>query len=245
MTIAAAHARPVRRGRSGRPRVARVGGDRRATEWLNSPRLTPSSLAGKVVLVDFCTYTCINWLRTLPYIRAWAQKYRQGLVVIGVHTPEFAFETERRQRPSCGAADEDRYPVVIDNDYSIWRAFKNQYWPALYFVDRAGRVRQHHFGEGEYEQSEKVIQRLLAEAGAGGLRDGVVSVDADGVEAPADWDNLKSPENYVGYERTRELRVAVAAPSWTAAASMRPPRDWRSINGRWLASGRWAGRRPP
>ena len=131
--------------------LAALGG---AAEWLNSPRLTPSSLAGKVVLVDFWTYTCINWLRTLPYVRAWAQKYREGLVVIGVHTPEFAFERNVDNVRRAVGQMRIEYPVAIDNDYSIWRAFKNQYWPALYFIDARGRVREHHFGEGEYERSE-------------------------------------------------------------------------------------------
>ena len=131
----------------------------RASEWLNSPRLTPEALAGKVVLVQFCTYTCINWLRTLPYVRAWERKYRQQLVVIGVHTPEFAFE-HNVDNVRCALQQMNvTYPVVMDNDYAIWRAFDNNSWPALYFVDARGRVRQHHFGEGEYEQSEKAIQR--------------------------------------------------------------------------------------
>ena len=173
-----------------------------AAEWLNSPRLTPSSLAGKVVLVDFCTYTCINWLRTLPYIRAWAQKYRQGLVVIGVHTPEFAFESDIDNVRRAVRQMRIDYPIAIDNDYAIWRAFNNQYWPALYFVDARGQIREHHFGEGEYDRSEKIIQRLLAETGASGFGEGAASVDASGVEAPADWGSLKSPENYVGYDRT-------------------------------------------
>src|SRR5262245_48984394 len=133
----------------------------RATEWLNSPRLSAASLQGKVVLVDFCTYTCINWLRTLPYIRAWEQKYRQNLVVIGVHTPEFPFERTLENVRRAVQQMKIDYPVVVDNDYSIWRAFKNQYWPALYFIDARGRIRQHHFGEGGYERSEMAIQRLL------------------------------------------------------------------------------------
>jgi thiol-disulfide isomerase/thioredoxin len=182
--------------------LAALGG---ATEWLNSPRLTPSSLAGKVVLVDFWTYTCINWLRTLPYVRAWAQKYRAGLVLIGVHTPEFAFERNVDNVRRAVKETRIEYPVVIDNDYSIWRAFNNQYWPALYFIDARGRVRQHHFGEGEYERSEKTIQQLLAETGTGGISGGSVSVDAKGLEVAADWANLKSPENYVGHERTENF----------------------------------------
>ena len=172
----------------------------RAGEWINSPRLSAESLAGRVVLVDFCTYTCINWLRTLPYVRAWAQKYSQGLVVIGVHTPEFPFEQNLDNVRRAMKELRVEYPVVIDNDYSIWRAFDNHYWPALYFIDGRGRNRQHHFGEGEYERSEMSIQKLLAESGSVNAT-GVVSVEARGVEAPADWGSLKSPETYVGYDR--------------------------------------------
>ena len=205
MTIAAAHLGKLGTvdAKDGGPlELAAVGS---AAEWLNSPRLTPSSLAGRVVLVDFWTYTCINWLRTLPYRRAWAQKYRQGLVVIGVHTPEFGFEKNVDSVRRAVGQMRVEYPVVIDNDYAIWRAFKNQYWPALYFIDARGRVREHHVGEGEYDRSEMIIQRLLAEAGAGGPRDGVVSVEASGVEVAADWDSLRSPENYVGYDRTENF----------------------------------------
>ena len=174
----------------------------RATQWLNSPPLSAASLDGKVVLVQFCTYTCINWLRTLPYVRAWAAKYRQGLVVIGVHTPEFAVErnidTVRR------AVQEMRieFPIAIDNDYAIWHAFNNQYWPALYFIDGRGKVREHHFGEGEYDRSETIIQRLLAENGSAAVGGRAVPVEVSKVEAAADWDSLRSPENYVGYDRT-------------------------------------------
>ena len=183
--------------------LAAIGG---AAEWLNSPRLPPSSLEGKVVLVDFWTYTCINWLRTLPYIRAWAQKYREALVVIGVHTPEFAFERDLDNVRRAVRQMRIEYPVAIDNDYAIWRAFRNQHWPALYFIDARGRVRQHHFGEGDYQRSESAIQRLLAETGVGDLREGdAVSVDAQGIEAAADWDNLKSPETYVGYDRAQNF----------------------------------------
>ena len=138
----------------------------RATEWLNSPRLAATQLAGKVVLVDFCTYSCINWLRTLPYRRAWAQKYSPGLVLIGVHTPEFGFEKSIDNVRRALRQMNVQYPVVIDNDYAIWRAFDNNYWPALYFLDGRGRVRGQHFGEGEYESSERRIQRMLADAGA-------------------------------------------------------------------------------
>jgi thiol-disulfide isomerase/thioredoxin len=208
-----------------------------AAEWLNSARLTADGLAGKVVLVNFCTYTCINWLRQLPYVRAWAQKYGRELVVLGVHTPEFAFEQNVDNVRRALQQLKVTYPVVIDNDYAIWRAFDNNYWPALYFVDARGRVRQHHFGEGEYEQSEKGIQRLLAEAGGTGFRDGdVVSVEAGGVEAPADWANLRSPENYVGYRRTehfaspggieRDRRRLYAAPASLALNQWALAGDW-------------------
>jgi thiol-disulfide isomerase/thioredoxin len=176
------------------------------TEWLNSPPLTAASLRGKVVLIDFWTYTCINWLRTLPYVRAWAEKYRdRGLVVIGVHTPEFPFEHDIDNVRRAAQDMRLDYPVAIDNDYAIWRGFRNQYWPALYFVDAQGRVRRHQFGEGAYDQAEKIIQQLLAEAGAAGIGHDLVSVDAGGVEAAADWEGLKSPENYVGYERTERF----------------------------------------
>lgn len=177
-----------------------------ATGWLNSQPLSADSLRGKVVLVQFCTYTCINWLRTLPYVRAWAEKYSgQGLTAVGVHTPEFPFEkdVENVRR----ALNEMRvvYPIALDDDYGVWRAFENRYWPALYFVDARGRVRHHHFGEGAYEQSERVIQQLLAEAGASGVGRELVTADARGIEAAADWDSLKSPENYLGHERTENF----------------------------------------
>jgi thiol-disulfide isomerase/thioredoxin len=177
-----------------------------ATGWLNSPPLTPAGLRGKVVLVNFWTYTCINWLRQLPYVRAWARKYSgQGLVVIGVHTPEFGFEhnvDNVRRAVKDMSVD---YPVAIDDDYAVWRAFDNNYWPALYFADAQGRIRHHHFGEGEYQQSEMVIQQLLAEAGSAGIGHDLVSVDPQGAEAAADWAALGSPENYTGYERTEHF----------------------------------------
>jgi len=177
----------------------------RATEWLNSPRLAPSDLLGKVVVVNFCTYTCINWLRTLPYVRAWADKYKQGLVVLGVHTPEFPFEKDLGNVRRAVQQMKISHPIVIDNDYAIWRAFRNQYWPALYFVDTRGRIRDRHFGEGEYEQSESKIRRLLMDAGVASSSAGVVPVAANGVEWAADWANLKSPENYLGHERTENF----------------------------------------
>jgi thiol-disulfide isomerase/thioredoxin len=177
-----------------------------ATQWINTQPLTTSGLRGKVVLVQFCTYSCINWLRTLPYVRAWAEKYRnQGLVVLGVHAPEFEFEKDVERVRRALKDMQVEYPIAMDNEHSIWRAFKNEYWPALYLVDAQGRIRHHHFGEGEYEQSETIIQQLLAEAGTGASGRELVSVDARGFEAAADWGNLKSPENYVGYERTEKF----------------------------------------
>ena len=209
----------------------------RANEWLNSPPLTAPALRGKVVLIDFWTYTCINWLRTLPYVRAWDEKYRsQGLVVIGVHAPEFAFEKNINNVRWAVKEMRAGYPVAVDNEHVIWRAFKNQYWPALYFIDAQGRVRHQHFGEGSYEQSEMIIQRLLNEAGVGGIGDDLVSVDARGLEAAADWGSLKSPENYVGYERTQNF----ASPG---GAVLDKPRMYelptRLRLNEWALSGDW------
>jgi len=179
---------------------------RGATGWLNSPPLTPAGLRGKVVLVNFWTYTCINWLRQLPYVRAWAAKYAgQGLVVVGVHTPEFGFEHDPANVQRAVRDFGVDYPVAIDSDYAVWLAFDNHYWPALYFADAQGRIRHHHFGEGEYQQAEMVIQQLLAEAGSAGVGHELVSADARGIEAPADWASLRSPENYTGYERTENF----------------------------------------
>jgi thiol-disulfide isomerase/thioredoxin len=174
-----------------------------ATGWLNSPPLTTDGLRGQVVLVNFWTYTCINWLRQLPYLRAWARKYSgRGLVVVGVHTPEFAFEHDLGNVRRAVQEMRIDYPVAIDNDYAVWSAFANRYWPALYFADAQGRIRHHHFGEGEYQQSEMVIQQLLAAAGSSDAGRGLVSVDARDAEAPADWATLRSAENYAGYGRT-------------------------------------------
>jgi thiol-disulfide isomerase/thioredoxin len=208
-----------------------------ATGWLNSPPLTPDGLHGKVALVNFWTYTCINWLRQLPYVRAWAGKYSdQGLVVIGVHTPEFSFE---HNLDNVRRAVQDMrvgYPVAIDNDYAVWRAFDNYYWPALYFADARGQIRHHHFGEGEYRQSEMVIQQLLAEAGYTGAGHELVSVDARGIEAPADWASLRSPENYTGYQRTENFAspggvVLGKRHAYTVPAQLR-------LN-QWALSGDW------
>jgi thiol-disulfide isomerase/thioredoxin len=173
-----------------------------ATGWLNSLPLTERDLRGNVVLVNFWTYTCINWLRQLPYVRAWAEKYSgKGLVVIGVHTPEFSFEHDGDNVRRAVQEMRVGYPVAIDSDYAVWRAFDNHYWPALSVADAQGRIRHHYFGEGEYQRSEMIIQQLLVDAGFETSRD-MVSVDAHGVEAPADWTTLRSPENYTGYGRT-------------------------------------------
>ena len=177
-----------------------------ATAWLNSPPLTAEGLRGKVVLVDFWTYSCINCLRSLPYVRAWAEKYKDaGLVVIGVHAPEFAFE---KDLGNVGRAVRDLrigYPVAVDNDYALWRGFDNHYWPAHYFIDAEGRIRAHHFGEGEYERSEAIIRRLLAEAGKSASLEGVAGVRAEGVQAPSDFAAVGSPETYIGYERAEHF----------------------------------------
>jgi thiol-disulfide isomerase/thioredoxin len=181
-----------------------------ATEWLNSPPLTPSGLRGTVVLVGFWTYTCVNWLRQLPYLRAWAQKYAdRGLVVIGVHTPEFSFERDLDNVLRAVADSGIDYPVAVDSDYRVWNAFANHYWPALYFADAQGRIRHHQFGEGEYQRSEMVIQRLLAEAGSSGWDQGPAPVDARGAQAPADWADVRSAENYTGYQRTEGVNLVM------------------------------------
>ncbi|MBO3273795.1 cytochrome c biogenesis protein DipZ [Pseudomonas schmalbachii] len=177
-----------------------------AVEWLNSPPLSAESLRGKVVLVDFWTYSCINCLRALPYVKAWADKYRdQGLVVIGVHAPEFAFERDVGNVTKAMRKLGIDYPVAIDNDYAIWRAFDNQYWPAHYFIDANGRIRHHHFGEGEYEQSERVIQQLLRESGAQKVAAGLIDVRAEGVQQAADMQQMRSPETYLGYDRAENF----------------------------------------
>jgi thiol-disulfide isomerase/thioredoxin len=208
-----------------------------ATGWLNSQPLTKADLRGKVVLVDIWTYTCINWLRTVPYVRGWAAKYKeQGLVVIGVHAPEFRFE---KDLDNVRRAAKDRridFPIAIDNDYAIWRALDNHYWPALYVVDAQGRIRYHHFGEGEYERSERIIQQLLSEAGFSGIGDQPAVVDARGVEAEADWAHLKSPENYLGHERTENFvspgGAVVDKPRVYAAPARVKRNDW-ALSGDW------------
>jgi thiol-disulfide isomerase/thioredoxin len=181
-----------------------------ATGWLNSEPLTPDDLRGKVVLVDFWTYTCINWLRTLGYVRAWWEKYAdQGLVVVGVHTPEFPFERDVENIREAVKDMRVEYPVAIDSDYRVWNAFANSYWPAVYIADAEGKIRHHQFGEGGYEECERVIQRLLRDAGRDGFGHDVVAVDLEGFEVQADWAHLQSPETYLGYQHGRNF----ASPS--------------------------------
>ena len=177
-----------------------------AIQWLNSPPLSAEALRGKVVLVDFWTYSCINCIRAIPYVKAWAEKYKdQGLVVIGVHAPEFAFEKNVDNVKKAIGDLGITYPVAIDNDYAIWRAFDNQYWPAHYFIDAEGRIRHHHFGEGEYDQSERVIQELLAEAGKQNVAGGIVDVKATGAEAASNQNDVQSSETYVGWQRSENF----------------------------------------
>ena len=211
-----------------------------ATEWLNSGPLTPAALKGKVVLIDFWTYSCINCLRALPYVRAWAEKYKdQGLVVIGVHTPEFAFERKIANVRSAVADLKVGYPVAIDNEYRIWRAFDNSYWPAHYFIDAQGRLRHHHFGEGEYDESERVIQQLLAEAGNRDMPATLVSVNATGAEAAASMGDVKSPETYLGHDRAENFVSpgGVVADKSNVYAAATPQLNQWSLAGDWTIGG--------
>jgi thiol-disulfide isomerase/thioredoxin len=212
-----------------------------ATTWLNSQPLTPADLHGHVVAYDFWTYTCVNWLRTLPYLRSWAGRYREhGLIVIGVHTPEFAFEHELANVQEAVGAHRIDYPVAVDNDYAIWRAFDNHYWPALYLADADGAIRHHQFGEGGYADVERVIKELLEQAGGRDLPHGVVHVDAVGVEAAADWDHLASPETYLGsLQGERFAAVRVDDPAKPRAYAL--PERLR-LN-QWALGGDWTIRR--
>jgi Thioredoxin like C-terminal domain len=178
-----------------------------ATEWLHSPPLDPAGLRGRVVVIDFCTYTCINWIRTLPFVRAWADGYRDdGLVVIGVHTPEFSFERDHENIRRALEQMRVTWPIAVDSDYAVWNAFANHYWPALYFIDAEGRIRHHRFGEGDEARSEIVIQQLLAEAGADVVvGEGLVPIEAAASETPADWGSLNTGETYLGYRKTENL----------------------------------------
>ena len=210
-----------------------------ATEWLNTKPLTAEDLKGKVVLIDFWTYSCINCLRAIPYVRAWAEKYKDhGLVVIGVHAPEFAFERNVDNVKKALSTLKIEYPVAIDNDYKIWRAFDNEYWPAHYFIDAQGRIRHHHFGEGEYDESEKVIQQLLAEAGDKNVPAGIVSVNGSGAEAASDKADVGSPETYIGYDRADHFASpggVVQDKSHVYATGPMQLNDW-SLAGDWTIS---------
>jgi thiol-disulfide isomerase/thioredoxin len=208
----------------------------RATAWLNSAPLTAADVRGKVVLVDFWTYTCINWLRTLPYVRAWAERYKDdGLVVLGVHTPEFSFEADIANVRRSVEQMQIEYPIAVDNDRAIWRGFANHYWPALYFLDAAGRVRDHHFGEGDYEESEARIRQLLTDDGRriDGERAGV---EAHGFEVGADWDSLKSPETYVGSQKADNFASPGGA---TRNIAQRYRLADRLRLNQWALSGEW------
>ena len=205
-----------------------------ATEWLNSAPLTPQGLRGKVVLVDFWTYTCANWSRTLPYVRAWAEKYRdQGLVVIGAHTPEFPFEKDIENVRWAAKAMNVNYPIAVDSDYAVWRAFNNNYWPAVYIADVNGRIQYHHFGEAAYDEQEKVIKRLLRESGKN-VDDALVKVNPRGLEVAADYGTLRSPETYLGYAR---------GDSFAGDAFQNGPREYTvpqtlGLN-QWALAGNW------
>lgn len=230
-------AQAARLGPGGRPIEREMPSIADATAWINSSPLAPADLRGKVVLVEFWTYTCINWLRAHPYVRAWVEKYRdKGLLVVGVHTPEFPFEADIENVRRAVQDMRIHYPIAVDSDYAIWRAFNNHYWPAFYFVDAQGRIRHHQFGEGAYEQSEMIIRRLLAEAGSSGIGPDLVSVNGQGAEAAADWANLRTPEIYLGYDRTENFSSpgdAVLGKSRTYAAPARLALNHWALSGDW------------
>lgn len=208
-----------------------------ATGWLNSAPLTREALLGRVVLVDFWTYTCVNWIRTLPYLRAWAAKYEEaGLTVVGVHTPEFGFERDSANVAAQARKLRVEYPIAVDNDYRVWGDFGNHFWPAVYIADPAGLIRHHHFGEGEYPQTEMVIQRLLLDAGARDLDQDLVTVEPRGLEVPADWPSLRSPETYLRFGQGNGFvsaeDVALDEPRVHTAATRLPLNSW-SLSGNW------------
>jgi thiol-disulfide isomerase/thioredoxin len=208
-----------------------------ATGWLNSPPLTAGELRGKVVLVDFWTYTCVNWLRTLGYVRAWAEKYRdQGLVVIGVHTPEFPFERDDDNVREAAKDMKVEYPIALDPYYAVWEAFSNRYWPAVYIADAEGRIRHHQFGEGGYEECERVIRALLRASGQEGVSDDIVTPALDGLEAQADWATLESLETYLGYEQARNFASPGGAELDEPRAYAAP--DRLKVN-QWALTGHW------
>lgn len=208
-----------------------------ATGWLNSEPLTPEGLRGKVVAVDFCTYTCINWLRSLPYVRAWSETYAdQGLVVIGAHTPEFAFERDVENIRRALASMNVRYPTAIDSDFGVWNAFANHYWPALYLIDADGRIRYHWFGEGDYDRSEVVIRQLLTDAGAEGIGEDFAPIDPLGPEVQADWDNLQTPETYLGYRQALNFASPGGLTPDVSREYTRPEMLGRN---HWALAGEW------
>ena len=211
-----------------------------ATGWLNSEPLTPEGLRGRVVLVDVWTYTCVNWLRTLPYVRAWAARYADaGLTVVGVHTPEFAFERDRDNIVAQSRALGVEYPIAVDSDYGVWRALDNHFWPALYLADRDGRIRFHHFGEGEYEMTEMAIQQLLRDGGGVDIDQDLVDVEPVGLEVAADWRTLRSPETYTGYRQSTGFAQAEVSrfdePATYAAPGRLPLNAW-ALAGTWTVA---------
>jgi thiol-disulfide isomerase/thioredoxin len=213
-----------------------------ATGWLNSSPLTTADLLGKVVLVDFWTYTCINWLRTLAYVRAWAEKYEgQGFVVVSVHTPEFPFERDTGNVVEAARSMSVEYPIALDPEYAVWQAFSNRYWPAAYIADAEGRIRHHQFGEGGYGECERVIQQLLHEAGHDGVHDDLVSVSPDGYEAQADWTNLATPETYLGYQQGQNFAspggVTIDKPRAYSLPDRLKLNSW-GLAGDWTVEGR-------
>jgi thiol-disulfide isomerase/thioredoxin len=220
-----------------------------ATGWLNSDPLTPEDLRGRVVLVDFWTYTCVNWLRTLPYLRAWAAKYEDdGLTVVGVHTPEFGFEGNIDNVVAQSRNLGVEYPVALDSDYAVWGAFANHFWPALYIADDEGRIRFHHFGEGDYPMTEMVIQQLLLDAGADDIDQDLVMVDPRGLEVAADWQTLQSPETYVGYNQSTGFAQEAIASFDEPHVYTLPERlrlnSW-GLSGTWTVAGHAAALHEP
>jgi thiol-disulfide isomerase/thioredoxin len=229
-------------GTSAVPVEGHLPGFEGTTGWLNSAPLTDADLRGKVVLADFWTYTCINWLRTLAYIRGWHEKYEgRGLVVVGVHTPEFPFEEDVDNVREAANDLDVRYPIALDSGYAVWDAFANRYWPAVYIADADGRIRHHQFGEGAYDECERIIQQLLREAGNEDIGDDLVSLVPAGLEAQADWPSLGSPETYLGYEQGRSFDSP-------GGAGLDEPRDYVvpdplmlnswGLSGNWTVEGR-------
>jgi thiol-disulfide isomerase/thioredoxin len=224
----------------GLPDEGRLSSFDRATMWLNSQPLTHDGLRGRVVLVDFWTYTCVNWLRTLPYVRAWAAKYEDaGLTVVGVHTPEFGFESNIDNVVAQARNLGVEYPIAVDNDYGVWDDFANHYWPAIYIADADGRIRHHHFGEGEYAETERVIQQLLLAADARDIDQNLVTVEPRGLEVAADWQTLRSPETYLGYGQSSGFQsegVASFDRAHVYAAESRLPLNCWDLSGNWTVT---------